>query len=564
MQSILTPMPKGPPFAEPIATLAIPIEGDTTWQEFYGTLTLDEQECIQGKFPDRLAMVLDYPVFNGDPRENDIALYECLHLPTARALLLGGMATGLVGVFVSTKSEEECMRSVVIETDPVAVVKSVVEYTEDKPDIRLMDFMAGLFQCFPDLIIETTVHAPELEESELECLRDVISEADSRHITLLVVGLEVMESLKRDGLEELTSAMRACDPDIRFWFEWEAHLAEVGDDHDNDMGGATPFTVGEVVRGELEYEGDLDYFTFRAEAGRTYLAKTVLGTLGASYFDIETASEWIGSAADYDEGGMDAYTYFVAPKTEDYYISVYGDFTGTYTLQVTPDVREDDHPDFTDNNTTPIVAGVSQSGKLNYYGDADVFRLRAEEGKIYQFETGEGSLDTGLTLYDSQGQWLAENDDYYTQRFSRVAWLAESADDYFIAVRGHGVGKYTLNVTTIEDDHGNHSETATPVEVGAATPGVLEYDNDLDMFAFNADKSKEYVISVELATLWDSWVELVSVRGDYASNDDYGDSLAPRLDWRAPDTGEYFLIVGGVGAGSYILSVKEVASKRVN
>lgn len=455
MPSIPTPVPTATPFVEPIATLAIPIELDTTWQEIYDSLTLAEQECIQGKFPDRLAMVLDYPAFNDDARENDVALYECLHLPTARALLLGGTATSLVGVFASTESEKECMRRVVIETDPVAVVKSIVEYTDDKPDIRLWDFAARLLHCFPDLVIEIAVHDLELEQSEYECLRNVIREADPRHITLLIVGLEALESPERDGLEELTSAMRTCDPDIRFYYEWEAHLAEVGDDHDNDMDGATPFSVGEVVHGELEYEGDLDYFTFRAEAGRTYLAKIVLGTLGASYFDIETASEWIGSAADYDEGGMDAFTYFVAPKTEDHYIRVYGSFTGTYTLQVTPAVQEDDHSDTTNYNATPIVVGVSQSGKLNYHGDVDVFWLEAEAGKIYQFETGEGSLDTSLTLYDSQGQWLAENDDYHTQRFSRIAWLAESADDYFIAVRGHGVGKYTLNVTTIEDDHGN-------------------------------------------------------------------------------------------------------------
>lgn len=86
---------------------------------------------------------------------------------------------------------------------------------------------------------------------------------------------------------------------------------------------------------------------------------------------------------------------------------------------------------------------------------------------------------------------------------------------------------------------------------------MLEYDNDLDMFAFNADKGKEYIISVELGTLWDSWLELVSVRDDHAFNDDYGDSLASRLDWKAPETGEYFLIVGGYGTGSYTLSVKE-------
>ena len=558
-QSTPIPMPTVPPFAEPIATLSIPVEMDTTWQEIYDVLTLAEQKCIQGEFPDGLAVVLDYPVFNDDGRQSDVALYECLHLPTARALLLDGMVTMLVGVFVSDEREEECVRDVVIETDPVSIVKSIVEYTEDEIDVRLINFMGNLWHCFPDLIIDIVVYNLEVEESEYECLERVIREADSKPINLLLsMGMEFSEPAEGDELDEITSAMRACDPDIQFYYEREAHLAEVGDDHGNNMDGATPFSIGELVHGELEYEDDLDYFIFRVEAGKTYLAKTVLGTLGQSFFNIETAREWIGEASNYGESGKDAFTYFVAPKTENYFISVYGYSTGTYTLRVTPAEQEDDHTDFTDYNATPIVAGVSQSGKLNYLGDTDVFWLKAEEGNIYQFETGEGSLDTTLTLYDVHGERLVENDDYYTHRFSRVAWLAESEGDYFIAVRGHEEGRYVITVTTIEDDHGNYIETATPVKVGTERLADREYENDLDVFAFNAIKGREYIITVDLGTLWDSWLELVDTKNIHAYNEDYEDSLAPRLDWTAPETGEYFVIVGGHDTGSYTLTIAEV------
>ena len=559
----MTPRPLNTPTPEPdaIATLTIAIDIDTTWQDIYDVLTPAEQECIQGEFPGRLHTVLNYQLFNHEPDKTYVLLYECLQLPTARGLFLDGMVAQWTDLLEPDEGQKDCIKGVVAGVDPVAIMRIYAKYFDDmgiEENIGLIDFQMALYQCFPEMIAEMIVYDFDLGDMEFECLVDVIREADYRHITPLLLDQETRDSLKREGLEELTSAMRACAPDIEFSYEREAYLAAVGDDHDNDMGGATPFSVGEVVHGELEYEGDLDYFIFRAEAGKTYLAKTVLGTLDQSVFDIETVREWIGTASNYGEGGMDAYTYFVAQTTEDYYIRVYGSFTGTYTLQVTPAVREDDHSDITNYNATPIVAGVSQSGKLNYHGDVDVFWLEAEAGKIYQFETREGSLDTTLTLYDSQGQWLAENDDYYTQRFSRVAWLAESADDYFLAVRGHEVGRYVITATTIEDDHGNQREAATLVEVETERLAVLEYENDLDVFVFNASQGNEYIITVDLGTLWDSWMELVGVRDVYESNDDYGETLASRLDWQAPETGEYFLIVGGYGAGSYTLTIEEV------
>ena len=557
----MTPRPLNTPTPEQdaIATLTIAIDIDTTWQDIYDVLTPDEQECIQVEFPERMDTVLDYQLFNHEPGKTHVLLYECLQLPTARGLFLDGMVAQWTDLLEPDEGQKDCIKEVVAGVDPVAIMRTYARYFDDmgiEENIGLMDFQIALYHCFPEMIAGMIVYDFDPEEKEFECLLDVISEADYGLITLLVLDPETRDSLKREGLEELTGAMRACHPDIEFWYEREAYLAAVGDDHENDIGGATRFSVGEVVHGDLEYEGDMDAFYFRAEAGSTYLIKATPVTLDGVAFDIETQSRWIGGAHDYSEIGVDSYTYFAAENNEDHFVRIYGHPTGTYTFEVTPEILDDDHADFA-NDATHIAVGVTQAGKLDYHGDADFFWLEAEEGVIYQFATGEEpSVDTSLTLYDSQGGWLAESDDYHTQRFSRVAWLAESADDYFVAVRGYDIGRYALTVTKLEDDHGNYSETATPVNVGTPAPGDLEYSNDLDMFSFQAESGKIYRISVELGTLWDSRIELIDVGDTHAFNDDFGDSLASLVEWEAPASGEYFAIVTGYGPGTYTLNLE--------
>jgi len=66
-----------------------------------------------------------------------------------------------------------------------------------------------------------------------------------------------------------------------------------------------------------------------------------------------------------------------------------------------------------------------------------------------------------------------------------------------------------------------------------------------------------YEVEVDLGTLADSVVEVYNADGhslDY--NDDRGDgSLASRLLWRAPESGEFYVEVSGYGEGSYVLMV---------
>ena len=59
-----------------------------------------------------------------------------------------------------------------------------------------------------------------------------------------------------------------------------------------------------------------------------------------------------------------------------------------------------------------------------------------------------------------------------------------------------------------------------------------------------------------LGTLDDSTVDLYDSDGWLMDgNDDYGDTLASRLYWNAPSSGERYVAVEGYGIGTYTLTV---------
>ena len=112
----------------------------------------------------------------------------------------------------------------------------------------------------------------------------------------------------------------------------------------------------------------------------------------------------------------------------------------------------------------------------------------------------------------------------------------------------------------IADDHANSIDGATPVTVGQAEPGNLDFQNDEDIFVFEAVEGVTYQIDVELGTLSDSHAALLNAAGEELEyNDDHGDSFASRIVWTAPRSTEYYVAVGSfdAGTGTYTLTITQ-------
>ena len=108
------------------------------------------------------------------------------------------------------------------------------------------------------------------------------------------------------------------------------------------------------------------------------------------------------------------------------------------------------------------------------------------------------------------------------------------------------------------DDYGDLIDEATPVALGEAASGVLEWDGDADLFVFEAAAGEFYQIDVALGTLDDSTVTLYDADGvDLAYNDDHGGTPASRLYWKATASAPLYVGVEGYGddTGTYTLTV---------
>ena len=249
-----------------------------------------------------------------------------------------------------------------------------------------------------------------------------------------------------------------------------------GDDFPAGTGTSGTVAVGGSATGELEYEGDYDWFAVELQEGKTYQidlkgASANAGTLrdphlGGIYDRNGTAV----AGADDDGGvGRASLLVFTASETATYYVAAGGrnaagyshtHQTGTYALSVT-EINADDHTG--DINTAARVAvGGSARGEIESGGDRDWFAVGFEAGKTYRIDlkgasTGDGTLAdpvTGVFVNDGTGVCRSwdDNDGVGANALSHYTALA-SGTHFVLAAGAHEgfTGTYTVFVEEVVD-----------------------------------------------------------------------------------------------------------------
>ena len=131
-----TPMPTPPGPPPPIADLLVPIDGDTRWRALYDTPGQHEQDCIR----DSLGAGL-LPMVKGEPvsinafewtQEWQVLVFNCLDPETGHAILLFDMVGGFFEDGLPSVSEMDCLMGVAAETDPAAVIASLLPDSGDR------------------------------------------------------------------------------------------------------------------------------------------------------------------------------------------------------------------------------------------------------------------------------------------------------------------------------------------------------------------------------------------------------------------------------------------------
>ncbi|HET9494640.1 MAG TPA: pre-peptidase C-terminal domain-containing protein, partial [Chloroflexia bacterium] len=154
--------------------------------------------------------------------------------------------------------------------------------------------------------------------------------------------------------------------------------------------------------------------------------------------------------------------------------------TATATPSPCRDQFEPDTPPLTEaepleQNTEQVHTLCQEDPPGTFRPDEDWVRLSVSSGKVYSMYTKDlaAPVDTVITLYDSQLNWLAENDDYQpgSGLASRIDYTFPNTGIYYLRIRDkrNGFGpnyRYTVGMSTT----GGLPPTGTPTASPTTSP----------------------------------------------------------------------------------------------
>ncbi|PKB64903.1 MAG: hypothetical protein BZY80_01560 [SAR202 cluster bacterium Io17-Chloro-G2] len=316
------------------------------------------------------------------------------------------------------------------------------------------------------------------------------------------------------------------------------------DRHSESREGATQISFGNAHNGSVSPKDDVDYFFFQAIRGVEYMFQADMGTSNGVSLSVLNPTDGVADTT----AGLGDTLRWIAPATDTYYATVTGsnrvnDPVGTYSLEVTADASlEDQHSDGREG-ATAIRLGSAHNGAISPEQDQDYFFFRAVRGVQYDVQVKTGDM-AGINIIVAQpveGVELANSGSG-----SALSWIAPGDDTYFIALSAspqatNPIGTYSLEVTadvSLEDQHSDGREGATPIRLGSAHDGAISPEQDEDYFFFRAVRGVEYEIQVNPGSMAGIGIVVAHpVDGIELSNSGVGNTLS----WIAPSDDTYFV-----------------------
>ncbi len=354
-------------------------------------------------------------------------------------------------------------------------------------------------------------------------------------------------------------------------FQYNYRFSVFKDDHPESLTGReTPLAFDKPVSGVINYLSDDDGFRFEANTGQVIDLHVDAYSIG-SQFDatlslLNPNGETIAQFRNDTKQFIDPSIRFRIPAGGVYYVDVGVSWLSRrareneefrrYLLTLTAIL--DDHAEFGSGEETKLVFDDAVTGAISFAGDTDAFRFWGTQGQVIALEVmaerAGSPLDAVLKLLDADGATLVSVDDFADTTDPILPGYALPEDgDYFVQISAYEGGgsdfTYTLTLSKgklPDDDYSD--KTATEIVVDQPIEGVINYPNDIDLFAFNAREGDIVTIDIDayalgspldpVLFLYDPAVKLLKFSDNF---DDTPDSLIQNI--RLPDTGTYYIFV---------------------
>ena len=323
-------------------------------------------------------------------------------------------------------------------------------------------------------------------------------------------------------------------------------------DDPNDIPGdiSTQFTIAEneTLNGNLEKLGDRDWFGLQLDEYSTYSFEFFgSGTTPLDDPILQVYNSNSSLIAEDDDGGQfsNSRLIFTTEAAGSYFLAAgaYGDsFKGTYTISM---VKLDVADDYLGSAETTIFLkeGVPITGSIQTAGDQDFFKFITNIGAIYEFSlVGDVNSDNELkdpflAIIDSEGEYLALNDNWGNTLDAKATILSSTSGTIFVAAsslseENNPTGNYVLNVKALEvgidDDHLGDISTTSRINISEVADGEIGVFDEADFFVVEVAEGEAYSfrvggLSSEFGTLPDSEITLFDANGNWLFYNDDGD-----------------------------------------
>lgn len=347
------------------------------------------------------------------------------------------------------------------------------------------------------------------------------------------------------------------------------------DDVGNDASTRGRISAGRTVTGELETEGDVDWYRLSARTGQRYriaLNGADANGVGDPLLRVVDRAGNELAVADDSEGSLNPLLEWTPQANGDVFLEAggYGGaYTGGYTLSVSAGRAPRDGISADVYTHGRIGVGRTLNGMLDFAGDRDWYRVNLEQGQSYHFtlvSTGDSPLsDPLIKIYNRRGEEVAMDDDGGEGLNSYLEFTAPESGAYYVEARGFGddaTGAYAIAAAAGDIP----ADTSTDVSVSADgdyREGVLSPNGDQDWFRVTLAEGQAIRVALNGGEGGDALGDpLVAIHGpdgvEIMRDDDSGDGLNAWLEFQAPSAGDYFIAAQGFSpdaAGRYTITV---------
>ncbi len=329
---------------------------------------------------------------------------------------------------------------------------------------------------------------------------------------------------------------------------------------------AIVYTLGSNLDASIGKPGEIDNYVFKVGESMNLDLFTTGDT--DTYGTLKNENGTILAEADDISNTDKNFNINVTLEPGAYYLDVkayYPEKTGKYTLGSKYISFAND--DFGNSIKTAKELEATNSkleGSIDYNGDIDFFAFNVKEECSLTISTVEYDTDTFGTLYDSEGNAIAQDDDSNGNKNFIINKVIQPGT-YYVSVKDYyteKVGKYILTYTfePFTDDYGNTLENASGIESNGELKGIINYSNDVDVFKFSV--SERSLVDFSTSGTTDTYGTIFDEKGNaIASDDDSAGNRNFKIS-TALDPGTYFLSVKGYYAttlGDYVIrSTSEV------